>query len=190
MPPKSTSSKSGAYVALLRGVNVGGKNMVAMPALARLFEEARCRQVGTFIQSGNALFQADPVLAAKLPALIPAAMAKALGFQVPVVLRSGAEMAAIAAKHPLAAPGIDPKWLHVGFLASAPSAAQVSALDPRRSPGDRFKVDGKQVYVHFGNGSGTSKLTAPYFDSKLGTTITLRNWNTVQKLAALAQALG
>jgi len=189
VPTKTTSSKSGAYVALLRGVNVGGKNRVAMPALAQLFQKAGCGQVSTFIQSGNVVFTAEPALAAKLPALIPQAMAKALGFQVAVVVRGAADLAGVAAKHPLAAQGRENKSLHVGFLAAAPSAAQVAALDPQRSPGDSFKVAGDHVYIHFGGGAGTSKLTAPYFDSKLGATITLRNWNTVQKLAELAQAL-
>ncbi|HXC63437.1 MAG TPA: DUF1697 domain-containing protein, partial [bacterium] len=159
-------------------------------ALAQLFQKAGCGDVGTFIQSGNVVFTAAPALAGKIPTLIPQAMAKALGFQVVVVVRSAAEMAAVAGKHPLAAPGIDPKWLHVGFLAAAPTPAQAAALDPQRSPGDRFKVQGQHVFVHFGNGAGGSKLTAPYFDAKLGTTITLRNWNTVQKLAAMAKALG
>lgn len=189
MPVKSKPLKSGAYVALLRGVNVGGKNRVPMPALARLFEAAGCAQVSTFIQSGNVVFTADPALAAKIPTLIPQAMAKTLGFGVPLVVRGAAAMAGIAAKHPLAAKGRENKWLHVGFLASTPAPGQVAALDPQRSPGDSFKVVGDNVYVHFGNGAGTSKLTAPYFDAKLGTTITLRNWNTVQTLAELAQAL-
>jgi uncharacterized protein (DUF1697 family) len=136
------------------------------------------------------VFTADAALAAAIPAALPRAMAKALGFQAPVVLRSAAELAKVAARHPLAGAGTDPKWLHVGFLAATPSPAQVAALDPQRSPGDRFKVAGNHVFVHFANGSGGTKLTAPYFDAKLGATVTFRNWNTVQKLAAMARALG
>jgi uncharacterized protein (DUF1697 family) len=187
---RTKAGATGAYVALLRGVNVGGKNMVAMQELVRLFQVAGCRDVSTFIQSGNVVYTAAPALAARIPALIPPAMAKALGFQVPVVVRAARDMAAIAASHPLAAEGRENKSLHVGFLAAAPSPARVASLDPGRSPGDSFKVIGANVYVHFGQGAGSTKLTAPYFDSKLGTTVTLRNWNTVQTLAALAQSLG
>jgi uncharacterized protein (DUF1697 family) len=190
MPGKTMASKSGVYVALLRAVNVGGNNLVPMPALAEFFRKAGCGQVQTYIQSGNVVFTADAALAAKIPALIPQAMAKACGFQAPVVVRSAAEFSKVAARHPLAGAGIEPKWLHVGFLAASPSPAQVASLDPQRSPGDRFKVAGNHVFVHFANGAGGTKLTAPYFDGKLGTTVTFRNWNTVQKLAAMAQALG
>ena len=181
-----TPQKSGAtHVALLRALNVGGNHVLGMEALAGLFTAAGCRHVRTYIQSGNVLFDADATLASRLPDLVPKAMAKAHGFQVPVLVRGALELAAVAKAHPFADKGIDPKWLHVGFLAEAPAKAKAAGLDPQRSPGDRFKVLGKEVYLHFGNGAGKTKLTAPYFDAKLGTTITLRNWNTVQKLVEL-----
>ena len=155
------------YVALLRGINVGGKNMVAMPKLVKLFEKAGARDVSTYIQSGNVLFEATAAVAKKLPAAIG----------MPCVLRTADEWRALA--HPFDAPA---KFLHVVFLADKRDA---SVLDPARSPPDRFEVHGREIYLHCPNGIGNSKLTTTYFDSKLGTTTTIRNWNTVCALRSL-----
>jgi uncharacterized protein (DUF1697 family) len=175
----------GRYVALLRGVNVGGNNKIAMADLASLFRKAGCQEVSTFIQSGNVLFKAAAGLADRISALIPKAMLKHSGFEVPVIVRSAAQMAKAASKHPFLDEGAEHRFLHVGFLASRPGAARLASLDPSRSPGDRFKVSGMEVYLRYGNHGGTSKLTSQYFDATLGTVITMRNWNSVLKLAEL-----
>ena len=80
------------------------------------------------------------------------------------------------------AAGADPAQLHVGFLAEAPTAARTAELDPDRSPSDAFELRGREVYLHFPNGTARSKLTVDYFDRVLETTITIRNWRTVGKL--------
>jgi uncharacterized protein (DUF1697 family) len=171
------------YVALLRAINVGGNNKLPMKALAALFEKADCSEVETYIQSGNVVFSADSGLAARLPELMQKAILKSHKISVPVIVRSASEIAKIAAAHPYAAPGREPKHLYVGFLAQRPSAAQVASLDPQRSPQDLFSVKGSEIYIHYGQeGAAKSKLTNQYLDAKLGTVSTLRNWNTVQKL--------
>ena len=88
----------------------------------------------------------------------------------------------IVTGNPFLAAGADPAQLHVGFLAGAPTAARTAELDPDRSPRDAFEVRGREVYLHFPNGTARSKLTVDYFDRVLGTTITIRNWRTVLKL--------
>jgi uncharacterized protein (DUF1697 family) len=177
------------HVALLRAVNVGGRNVLPMKDLTALCEQAGCRDVVTYIQSGNVAFRATAAVAQRLPAALARAIRAKAGFAVPVIVRDGAALAAVVKANPfLKAAGADPAaldMLHVGFLAAAPEAARVAGLDARRSPPDEFVVRGAEVYFRFPGGMGRSKLTAAYFDSKLATTITVRNWRTVGKLLEL-----
>ncbi len=177
----------GFHVALLRGINLAGKNRLPMKDLAALFSGAGCGAVTTYIQSGNVVFEASPALARRIPSLIEKAIADDFGYQVPVVMRTGAELGRILRGNPFLRAGADAGTLHVAFLADTPAAARVKALDPDRSPPDAFKVRGRDIYLHCPNGFGRSKLSNAYFDSKLGTTSTVRNWNTVVTLCDLAR---
>ena len=173
------------HVALLRAINVGGRNALPMKDLAALCEAAGCRDVMTYIQSGNVAFGATAALAKKLPAALEAAIRKRAGIDVPVIVRDAAALAAVARDNPFLAEGVDAAELHVGFLAATPTAAQIAALDARRSPPDAFVVRGGEVYFRFPRGAGKTKLTVTYFDAKLATTITLRNLRTLQALREL-----
>lgn len=175
-------------IALLRGVNVGGKNKLPMKDLAAMFVAAGCAAVVTYIQSGNIVCKARPALGKNLAAVIERAIEERFGFRVPVVLRTADELKELIDRNPFVKQGADPELLHVGFLAKAPSASQVAALDPQRSPPDEFVVLGREVYFRFPNGLARTKLTNAYFDSKLATVSTVRNWRTVLKLLELAQA--
>ena len=171
------------FIALLRGINVGGNNKLPMKDLAACIEKAGGSKVATYIQSGNAVFQAEASLGPKLAGLIQKAILKSNKIDVPVIIRSAAELRKVAAAHPHNAAGAEFKALHVGFLADKPSAAQVASLDPKRSPEDVFSVKGSEIYVRYSvAGLAKSKLNNQYIDSKLGTVSTLRNWNTVLKL--------
>lgn len=176
---------SGTFIALLRGINVGGKNPLPMKELAVIFEEHGASQVRTYIQSGNVVFRAAASKAARLPRLASAAIEARFGHRPPIVLRTSEELIAALAGNPFASVGADEKALHLAFLEAAPSAERVAALDPKRSPGDTFAVHGKHVYLHLPNGVGRTKLTNAYLDTKLGTTSTVRNWRTVRELAAM-----
>jgi uncharacterized protein (DUF1697 family) len=167
-------------VALMRGINVGGKNKLPMRDLAALFTEAGCAAVTTYIQSGNVVCRASRALARELPAVIEGAIHQRFGLKVPLVLRSAAELAEIVRGNPF--PGAAADTLHVAFLAAAPNPSQVAGLDPQRSPPDEFAVQGREIYLCFKNGVARSKLTNAYFDTKLATTTTVRNWRTVLKL--------
>jgi uncharacterized protein (DUF1697 family) len=173
------------FVALLRGINVGGKNKLPMKDLVRIFESAGCVDVRHYIQSGNVVLDATAAIAKRLPAMISAAIASELELTVPVVVRSADEMRAVAKTNPLLAKGAAVDSLHVVFLADAPSAAAVASLDPQRSPPDAFVVRGREIYVSCPNGVGNSKLTNAWFDTKLRTISTGRNWRTVLKLVEM-----
>ncbi len=172
------------YAALLRGVNVGGKNKLPMKALASMFTAAGCGDVRTYIQSGNVVFSADPaqVDVGRLGVLIADEIAGQFGLRVPMILRSAAEMRAVVRRNPFARAGVPEELLHVYFLANAGAVAAVKALNHERSEGDTFVVSGREIYLHLPNGTARTKLTNVYFDRQLGTVSTLRNWRTVVTL--------
>ena len=174
------------HVALLRGINVGGKNKLPMTTLAELFRREGAGEVTTFIQSGNVLFDAPRPRAAAIGACVARRLDEELALRVPIVLRSAAELAAVAAGNPFVGAGAAADELHVMFLAAAPTPAQARALDPSRSPGDELALVGRDLYLRLPNGVGRSKLTNAYVDKTLGTVSTARNWRTVLKLAELA----
>jgi uncharacterized protein (DUF1697 family) len=190
-PPRAPAAKrrtgGGMHVALLRGVNVGGKNRLPMADLAALFADLGARDVRTYIQSGNVVFAASATALRLLPARAQRALHTRFGLDVPVVVRSGDELRRVLAQNPFAARAQEDE-LHVGFLAAAPTAARVAALEPDRSPGDAFVVRGRDVFLHLPNGVAKTRLTNAWFDARLQTTITVRNWRTVQQLVALATA--
>lgn len=174
------------HVALLRGINVGGKHPLPMKELVAIFTEAGCTEVTTYIQSGNVVFRAPAELARRLPEVAACRIRERFGFGVPVVLRTRAELAAVVRANPFLEPGADTGPLHVMFLADEPSPDAVARLDPQRSPGDSFAVRGREVYLHCPAGVARTRLTNGYFDTTLGTTSTSRNWRTVLKLLELA----
>ncbi len=177
-----------AFVALLRGVNVGGKNKLPMKHLAALFEGAGAKDVRTYIQSGNVVFHASATRASAIASKVRAAIGKELGLRVPVVLRSGRELRAVLAANPFLRAGVPTERLHVFFLETKPTAAAVAALDPKRSAYDVFEVRGSEVFLFCPEGLGKSKLTNDYFDRTLKTVSTARNWRTVGTLVGMCES--
>ena len=182
------TSKRTKHVALLRGINVGGKNKLAMKDLAALFVDAGCSDVATYIQSGNVVFSADVALSSRISVVIAKAIASRFKLSVPVVMRTADELRDVARRNPFLRSGAEPSALHVAFLADEPTPAQIASLDPQRSLPDEFKVLGREIYLHCPNGVARSKLTNAWFDTKLATVSTARNWNTVTKLLELVVA--
>ena len=176
--------KSERAVALLRGINVGGKNLLPMKALADIFAAAGSTDVKTYIQSGNVVFRA--ARPDKVAAAVRQQIEAQFSLKVPVVVRSAAELSGVLTANPFLQEGIDVAWLHVMFLEHAPAPALIAALDPDRSPPDRFAVHGRDVYLHLPNGAAKTKLTNAWIDGKLKTVSTQRNWRTVIALSELA----
>jgi uncharacterized protein (DUF1697 family) len=183
----STGGKASTHVALLRGINVGGKNRLPMAELVAMFERAGCSDVRTYIQSGNVVFSAPAPVAAQVGTKVSAAIEKQLGLRVPLVLRTAAELRAVAAKNPFLGAGEDTARLHVAFLSALPTAAAGAALDPKRSPPDRFALARRDLYLCCPNGMGRTRFTSDYLDRTLGTVSTVRNWNTVLALCELVE---
>ncbi|HME08844.1 MAG TPA: DUF1697 domain-containing protein [Bryobacteraceae bacterium] len=173
------------YVALLRAINVGGKNKLPMTDLVEIFSDAGCVNVRSYIQSGNVIFSASPRCAARLPVLIPTRVGERFGHKPPIILRTAEQIETVFATNPFLKMGAPEETLHVMFLADVPAPGAVKALDPDRSPPDTFLVQGQEIYLRMPNGMGETKLTNAYFDSKLATISTARNWRTVGKLLEL-----
>ncbi len=174
------------HIALLRGINVGGKNKLPMEALKEIFADAGCEDVRTYIQSGNIIFNADAKLTQQLPTIIAAKIKTQFNYEVPVILRTARALEAIIENNPFNNPNANPKHLSVAFLSKKPSKPNVQALDPNRSPGDQWVLANNEIYLNFPNGIAKTKLTNAYFDRTLQCITTVRNWNTTTRLLALA----
>jgi uncharacterized protein (DUF1697 family) len=173
------------HVALLRAINVGGRNSLPMKDLAKLCEAVGCRDVKTYIQSGNVAFSGPATLVKKLPVALAGAIKKHSGLDVPVIVRDVEALRDLDKANPYVKAGAHEDELYVGFLAGIPTAAQIAACDPKRSPPDELVVRGGHVYFRFPKGAGQTKYTTTYLDAKLGSTITMRNLRTLRALIEL-----
>ncbi len=174
-------------LALLRGINLGGRHSVPMAALAAVFAKFGCTEIETYIQSGNVVFAPPAVgLSAKS---IAASIEACFGFSVPVVLRTRLELAQVLAANPFVGLDLDLKLLHVVFLAAPLSAAQVAALSSQIAGEEQMAAVGSELYLSLPHGGGRSKLASACIAPKLPHTNTMRNWPTVLKLAAMLGVL-
>lgn len=173
------------WVALLRAVNVGGRNAVPMAGLRGVLEEAGCSSVATYIQSGNVVFRhtskARGALAAELEALVQ----KTFGVPSAVVLRTFAEIRKLAAAEPF---GGDTEHTYVAFLTAKPERKAVTALETLDIAPEGVEVVGSDVFLHYPNGLGRAKLTGALLERRLGVPGTVRNWRTVTRLAEMAES--
>lgn len=190
MSSASRSNLASTNIALLRGINVGGRNKLPMKDLSAMFRETGCSDVRTYIQSGNVLFRAEPTLSEAIPSLISELILSRFGYQIPMVTRTTQELQEVVKANPFAESGTEENRLLVLFLADLPDRADIEALDPNRSPGDEFVVLGREIFLHYPSGVARSKLTNSYFDSRLCTFSTARNLRTVKKLLELATIAG
>lgn len=173
------------YIALLRGINVLGRNTLPMKELREVFEAEGCRHVRTYIQSGNVIFSCPAEAARRLPARVAAAVARTRGFEPRVLLITGAELRRAAAGSPFPEADASPRSVHVFFLARRPPSPDLVAMDALRSPTERFALDGKAFYLYTPDGFGPSRL-ADRVERLLGVDATARNWRTVTTLLRMA----
>lgn len=177
-----------AWVALLRAVNVGG-NRLPMAGFRASIESLGYDAVATYIQSGNVVFRSgEPE--ATIVARIADVLTERHGLAVPVVVRTGDDLADVVDRHPFAAEGIEPKLLHVAFLDRRPDTTVTDdGPDPDRWLPDQWALDGRELFLAYPGGSARSKMTIEQFERPWGVTATARNLNTVAKLAELVAAI-
>lgn len=177
-----------SYVALLRGVNVGGKNKLPMKDLAAMFAAVECEGAKTYIQSGNVVFRADQRTAARVSETISAAIAKQFGFQIAVLTRSAKQMQQVLASNPFLKRGAPADKLYVAFLYTHAQVEALQQIDRAKFLPDEFALVGNEIFLYLPNGAGKSKL-ALTVDAKLRKACTMRNWRTTEALLKLMQEL-
>jgi uncharacterized protein (DUF1697 family) len=180
------TSETTRYVALLRGINVGKARQIGMPRLAELLTDRGHANVRTHLRSGNVVLDSslgEPELVADLETAIE----KEFGWAVPVVVRTGAELAAVIAGDPFATLATDPARYLVTFLPEAPARKLVDALPPVEGGGE-YLVRGRELYLWLPDGISNTPLGAWKWDKLLGVAGTGRNWNTVTRLGELSSA--
>lgn len=169
------------YVALLRGVNVG-QNILRMERLRELCAQMRLKNVRTYVQSGNVVFDAQGA-ASRWEQALERRLAGETRLPVTVIVKTAAEIGKVIAENPfLKEKGIDTTKLHVTFLQKAPEKDAVGALAKIKAGPDRFHWIGRTIYLHCPEGYGRSKLLNMAVERVLGVRATTRNWNTVNML--------
>ena len=177
-------------IALLRGINVGGKAMVAMAELRELFAELNFAHARTLLQSGNVVFEAPSARSsAALEQKLEASAAKRFGRPIDFFVRTAKEWVSVIGNNPFPAEAKrDPAHLVLMAFKDAPSAAAVNALKAAIKGRETINAAGCHAYVVYPDGIGRSKLTNALIEKKLGTRGTGRNWNTVMKLAEMMKS--
>jgi uncharacterized protein (DUF1697 family) len=173
------------HVVLLRGINLGPRNRVAMPALREALEEAGFENVRTHLQSGNVVLESSAKPEAVLQE-VERVISERFGLEIAVVVRTRAQLAAVVKRNPLGKVATEPKRYQVSFLSEKLPAKVVRELEAVAAPGEQVVAAGREVYAWHPDTIARSKLWAKLAGKDLGVTATARNWATVEALLALA----
>ena len=172
------------YIALFRGINVGGKNLLPMKELVAILEDIGHKNIRTYIQSGNVVFQNKKKLAAKDAAKIGKAVQDKKGFEPKILFLSTEQLQDAISKNPFSID--DGKALHFFFLGLQPKQPDMEKLNALKGKSEKFKLLKNIFYLYAPDGIARSKLAAGV-EKTLGVPVTARNWNTVSKLAEMTE---
>jgi uncharacterized protein (DUF1697 family) len=176
------------YIAMLRGINVGGHKAIKMEALRASFVALRLSNVKTYVQSGNVVFGAEIGSVPALSEKIEGRILQDFDFSVPVFLRTAKELQEIIRRNPfLTDTAIDHSKLHITFLADVAPKMALEELQPLAAKPEQFRVIGRQIYLYCPNGYGRTRLSNTAIERKLSVGATTRNWKTVNTLLVLTQ---
>ena len=179
------------YIAMIRGINVGGHKRVKMDQLRAGCENLGFEDVKTYIQSGNIVFRAAKMSDVALAKKLADCITRDFGFSADVFTRTNQEMNRVIENNPLLREkGVDGSKLHVVFLAEKPAPASLKKLQELTLAPDRVRSLDREIYFYFPNGVSGSSLWKHPLDKVLRITGTMRNWNTVNKLYEMARELG
>jgi uncharacterized protein (DUF1697 family) len=169
------------YIAILRGINVSGQKKINMNDLKNLFAESGFKNIRTYIQSGNVVFNCDKTDESQLARKIGEKITEKYNFAVPVIIRTAAAAENVLKRNPLLNENNTDK-LHVTFLAEVPKPENVEKIKGFQAGSDRFSILGREIYLYCPDGYGNTKLSNNFFENKLKVTATTRNWRTVNEL--------
>lgn len=179
------------YVAILRGINVSGKNKILMADLKILFEKLSLQNVQTYIQSGNVIFNSvEKITDSEIAKRIEKAIDETWNFKVPVIVFTADELKTAIENNPFVSENnIDKDKLHVTFLSEKPASEELRKIEGFDFSPDRFIIKAKQVYLYIPGSYGETKLSNKFFENRLKVTATTRNWKTVNKLLEIASSI-
>ncbi len=176
------------YISILRGINVSGQKMIKMDNLRKLYEGLNFKNVRTYIQSGNVIFDFKKSSAKVLENLIQKKISGKFGFQVPVMVKNRDEIINVLENNPFVSKRKeDITKLHVTFLSDEPDEVSINKIEKEKFKPDEFIVSSSTVYLFCPNGYGRTKLTNNFFENKFHVVATTRNWKTVNELNRLAE---
>ncbi len=178
------------YISILRGINVSGQRMIKMDALKQMYSELGFKNIQTYIQSGNVVFQFKKSEAGKLEKMISKKLNETSGFEVPVIAKELQEIKDVLENNPF----INEKHentdhLYVTFLSEEPSKESIEKINSGQYSNDKFIIKGKTIYLFCSTGYGKTKLSNTFFENKLKLNATTRNWKTINKLADIAEKI-
>jgi len=173
-------------IAILRGINVGGKRKILMADLRAMCEELGLQDVKTYIQSGNLIFISDKINS-ELENTLEKAITEKFGFDVPVIVRASEDLQTSIENNPFFEGDGNIDRLHLTFLKEKPTKENKEKILTYKYEPDQFKIDGKDVFIYCNGKYHQSKLTNDFFEKKLNTGATTRNWKTVLKLYKLIE---
>ena len=179
------------FVAILRGINVSGKNKIKMDALKSSFLSLGFEQVQTYIQSGNVVFCYKQARAGNLAELINKQIHKDFGFDVPVLVLSAAQLGNIVSNNPFAGDeNREVQFMHVTFLKENSTNVNEEKITSHVKAGEEFVISNGAIYLYCPHGYGKTKLNNNFFESQLKVSATTRNWKTTLKLLEMANEIG
>ena len=171
------------HLALLRGINVSGHNMIKMEVLKTTLEAIGFKNVQTYIQSGNVFVDTEEENASKVGFQIKQEIFKVFGHEVPIVVIGSADLEACFKNNPfLKETAIDHKKLYVAFISTALQNTSINDLKISQFKPDEASIDGSRIFIKYAVGAGKTRFDQKYIEKKLNVTATIRNWNTVTQL--------
>ena len=175
------------YISILRGINVSGQKKIMMKDLTALYEVMGFKNVVTYVQSGNVIFDCNKIKTASISKKIETKIFETYNFYVPVIIRTVDEMQSVLTNNPyLKKSSTEEIGLHVTFLAEHPTQVQIDKTNEFNFAPDKFMISGNEVYLYCPISYGNSKLSNNFFENKLNVRATTRNWKTVNELVRLA----
>ncbi len=174
------------FIVLLRGINVGGHNVIGMGPLRDLFAEIGFENIRTYLQSGNVVADTTKKNPGPIALTIEREIERVFGFQARTILRTPGELHRVIGRNPYDN-GAGTNWRYVAFLSEKPAASTLRNLRLPESGEDECVVDGTEIYLHCPSGMGKTKLSNAFFEKSLGVVSTIRNWQTVTALAGMSR---
>lgn len=177
------------YIALLRGINVGGNNKIPMAGLRGAFGQGGLSTIQTYIQSGNVVFRSEEHDKNLIVQRCEDCITKTFGLNIAVFVCTAHEWLALYNTNPFLTAGLegtfDPKQYHLTLLSTAPNTLRINSIQPENYAPDRFAIVGQNVYLHTPDGYGKTLLTNGFFEKTLAVKATTRNWHTVTELTTM-----